>query len=229
MKVVIPYKTSVWAGEELKFAIRSYQMYVKDFSGVVVIGDKPDWYIGEHMAFKDSEERAFKERNIMQKLSLYCNVYGGDFVLGNDDVYLLQPYLHDFFYSGYLAPSQSKGVYAQTKNNTYQLLTSLDKPVKYFDIHCPIVYNSEMFLAAMGVADWNTPHGYVIKSLYSNFHNIEGKQCSDLKFNSQKPYFALRRDTEKRTFFSVGDRTIGVPLRRILTELYPKKSDYERK
>ena len=65
MKLLIPYRRCPNNGLELRYAIRSMVRHFKPLSGVVLIGDKPNWYCGEHIPATDT---GAKEWNIVNKI-----------------------------------------------------------------------------------------------------------------------------------------------------------------
>jgi hypothetical protein len=233
MNVLIPFKMSAWAGEELRYALRSIEKHVKDLDEVWVIGDKPKWLTGvNHIEMGDHPDNRFKERNIMSKVREYFKHCDGDVLFTNDDIFLLKDILaqgYPYYYNRPLTfTNGNPGPYKASQNNTIGVLKEKGLKTLNYDIHVPIVYRKEWFLSVMDGVDWNIPYGYVIKSLYSNSLDVMGVEHADLKINAQKPYFALRRDLQGVDVFSIGDRTLGVPLKKLLNEFFTEKSRYEQ-
>lgn len=233
MNVLIPFRMSPWAGEELRYALRGIEKHVKDLDEVWVIGDKPKWLTGvNHIELADHPDIRFKERNIMSKVREYFKHCDGDVLFTNDDIFLMKDIVaseYPYYYNRPLVRhGGAQSAYKISQNNTRDVLDHFQLRILNFDIHVPIRYNKDAFLSIMDGVDWNIPYGYVIKSLYTNFLEIDGVEHPDLKINAQKPYFALRRMISEADVFSIGDRTLGVPLKKVLIELYPEKSKYEQ-
>ena len=232
MNVLIPYINSPWGGTELRYAIRGLCKHMQDMGDLWVIGDCPEWLVPDvHILYADHPDRRFKERNIKSKIELAITQgIGSSFLFGNDDHFMLKDFTgkdYPLQHNGDLRAS-GRGAYQQSTANTIEVLKGMGATCLNYDIHCPIVYHSEMFLTAMRKVDWNTPYGYVIKSLYSNAMGFSGVYISDMKINSQRGYIALKRGIIGRPWFSIGEKSMGLPMRKVLQELYSEPSKYEK-
>jgi hypothetical protein len=208
VNLVIPYKDDAADGHELRYCLRSMQQHFADLTSVLLIGEKPTWYTGEHMTAEDKTTR--KEYNIVSKviLSPYEN-----FLLCSDDVYALR--LFDvslpYYYSGLLRTTKRYGRVGDRVKNTCKLYPE----GKLFDIHTPMVINRDKFREAHNI-NW-LGQEFLTKSIYCNYLNIEGVQLADHKIREgnkipDAPFFSTNDRTAKRIKFE---------------ELYPNKSRYE--
>lgn len=215
MKVIIPYKD--FKGPELRFCLRGIEKYV-DQPEVILIGDKPHWFKGSHIPFKDHSLTRYKSRNIYEKIKGHKN-----FLFFNDDHFLLQKWENKYHYSGMLSDQLKKvnisGSYRKTIENTMDIFGDL----KNFDTHCPIYYES----LNLENLDWNISDGYCIKSIYCHLHGMEGEEYPDLKIRGLVYEEELRRLLKDRPYFSTGNLAMNKPMITILNELYPTKSIYE--
>lgn len=226
-----PYKQSNWDGEELKFAIRSFVKHTK-FDRIFVMGDKPEWLQNVvHIPFKDLAGFENKEANIKNKILEVCKTDISDpFIFANDDIFICRDIDLEtlpFYYDKELTFKQGEVKnYRRSVNNTYTYLKEKNLPVLNYDIHIPIKYHKGAFQYLMNKISWRVPYGYIIKSLYCNSMNIEGVKHADFKISGQTPFHRLRKMFET-DFVSIGDNAIGVPMRKILTELFNEKSKFE--
>lgn len=208
MNVVIPYKTDSFNGLELRYAIRSLIKHFIGFSGVCLIGDKPEWYMGEHIIAYDIKNR--KELSIVSKVML--SPYE-DFLLSADDVFALNSFDSSLpnYCSGLLKDSRPVGEYVRRRNNTLHIYPNgFD-----YDIHTPIVINLSKFKECNKV-DW-ARNEYLSKSLYGNFVG-GGEQLKDYKIRQKEVI------DQSRPFFSTSGYVCNLLN---LETLYPEKSEHE--
>ena len=205
MRLVIPYRSCPNNGYELKYAIRSMVKHFKPLSGVVLIGDKPGWYCGEHIPAADT---GAKEWNIVNKILL--SPYE-DFLYSNDDFFAAQDFDETLpnYYSTTLREARVHGKYVGRVINC----RSVYPDGLFYDIHTPMVINLTKYREANNLPQTKE---YLCKSLYGNFIG-GGVQLPDNKIRNGKLI-------PPGSFFSTNDRTCKMIN---LNELYPEKSDYE--
>jgi hypothetical protein len=218
MKIAIPYK--YMPGPELKYCLRGIEMFI-DNPEVVIIGDKTPFKV-QHISFKDHPDIKFKERNVFQKLLLMKD----DFLLFNDDFFLLQPFQNKYHYSGTI--QQQKESYPITNNfrkilqNTLNLYGNIPN---YFR-HGPLFIEREK-LEPLTKLDWNVPWGYCSKSIYCHVNEIKGEDYPDLKIRVPMQNTQIVNLIKNRPYFSTGDCAVNGPMIKVLETLYPNKSKYE--
>lgn len=205
MKLVTPYKNDGNNGFELRYSIRSMVNHFKPLSGVVLIGDKPGWYQGEHIPATDT---GAKEWNIVNKIlkSPY-----EDFLYSNDDYFATEDFSTDLpnYYSTTLREARVHGKYVGRVINC----RSVYPDGLFYDIHTPMIINLTKYREANNLPQTKE---YLCKSLYGNFIG-GGVQLPDNKIRNGKLI-------PPGPFFSTNDRTCKMIN---LNELYPVKSDYE--
>lgn len=211
MMVVIPYTRDIHNGWELQHAIRSMVKHFKDMTGVLLIGDRPGWFTGEHIPARDyNGYPARKEFSIVQKI-LKCPY--DDFLLTQDDVYANQDFDATIpnYHNGLLSAARVHGRYQRRVRAVMELYPN----GMFYDIHCPMVVNRDKYHEANAQADWAAKE-YLQKSLYGNFVG-GGELLPDCK---------VRDGNESITapFFSTDDLTAKFVN---LEEMYPEKSEYE--
>lgn len=236
MDIVIPLGGgSRWDNNELRYCLRSVQKYVKDVGEIIIIGVKPKWIKNVvHIPCDDDLDPEAKEKNILKKVLLACDLLDGDFMFMNDDHFLLSPVTlpypsyFDFQLPQKLIGRTLKGRYYKAQVNTIKALTAKSLPLKNFDIHVPMIYNRDLFRKAMAQYDWKVPFGYVIKSLYANTYQIPGTFMPDCKLSKRMVKKDIMRILKHRSVFSIGDGALNSQLKSVLHDLYPNPSRYEQ-
>lgn len=220
---------SRWKNNELKYSLRSIEKYLK-FGKVFIVGEKPDWIKDIIHIPATDPHRANKERNIYEKILLACNDdrISNNFFFFNDDHFLLKKVdrleahhrepLEEFTWGRYT-------MYKHSANNTISHLKRRSLSTFNYDIHCPIVYNKEKFKAMD--YNWNVRYGYLIKSLYGNTHQLQGRIMEDCKIQTTLTIHQLKDRVKDRWVFSIGDGAICKDLVKFMDELYPEKSRFE--
>lgn len=216
---MIPYRLDPANGYELKYAIRSMVKHFKDMTGVLLIGDRPTWYQGEHIHAQDYRGYpSRKEYSMVQKI-LLCPYE--DFLLTQDDVFAMRDFDSTLpnYYSGTLAEVKVHGRY----HRRVRAVMGIYPEGMFYDIHCPMVINRDKFREANNV-DWLTTE-FLQKSLYGNFIG-GGSQMADCKIrNAPEPGQPLV--IPDAPFFSTDDQSGTHKLINFDT-LYPDASQYEK-
>jgi hypothetical protein len=226
--------------QELRYCLRSIEKHLTGYGDIFLIGHMPKWVRGcIHIPATDEDRTWWKERNIYRKILLACEDprVSDDFLFMNDDHYLLSDFVageFPYYYSGMLYQEASRDdQYGATAKNTLQLINLQkgwhdDRYWRYWDIHCPIIYNRNSF-GWLSKFDWGKKHGYCIKTAYSWFVGGIAMEYPDLKINQPLPPSKIKELITGRSWFSVGNKAfdIGGGMANVLQELYPNKSKYE--
>jgi len=230
MDIVIPLGTgSRWQNNELRFALRSIEKYLTGYDKIFIIGECPSYLQNViHIPCPDFPGR--KEYSIFNKIMKAvaderCSDY---FVFWNDDIFLidnLQTADFKFWYEGTLQDKyeQSHGHYKAAIKN----VIDISKPDDYYtDIHTPIIYNKDYFYKYVACNNWDKE--YVIKSSYTSVMSASFEPMPDLKINKAMTYYEIKARIKDRLFFSIGTYGVCPPMTKVLTELFPDKSKYEK-
>lgn len=249
MDIVIPLGTgSRWQNNELRFALRSIEKYLTGYDKIFIIGECPNWLNLEERItqtrcgfIKSYPEKPIihihcpdflgrKEYSIFNKIMKAvaderCSDY---FVFWNDDIFLidnLQTADFKFWYEGTLQSKyeQSHGHYKAAIKN----VIDISKPDDYYtDIHTPIIYNKDCFYKYVACNNWDKE--YVIKSSYTSVMLASFEPMPDLKINKAMTYYEIKARIKDRLFFSIGTYGVCPAMTKVLTELFPDKSKYEK-
>lgn len=232
--IIIPVnQATTWAYEELRYTLRSFEMYCPEIGNVYIIGHKPTFVQNViHVPFR--EKSMYPATNLYQKLKVACEMEEVSelFIYAHDDHFLLPGYVYDAAYcEGDLEDElrrEGDPIYKRTVRNTLEFLLAMPEP-KYrnFDVNVPMAMSKKAFLTAMAQVNWERNWGYCIKSLYGNMYDILPARIEDCKIRSPKPYDYLRDFIKDKPGFSSGMR-INDDFKKLLTELYPNKSKYEQ-
>lgn len=200
---------------ELLYSLRSVEKHITPPYEIILIGSELPDFVTNVTWINLGDIPGKKQLSIRRKI-LAALEYTDEILFMNDDVYLLQIFILQYFYSGTLksyAESGSKSLMKQ--------LEEMGKTIKHFDGHYPLVYDqrfkevSELF-----------SEDVILKSMYCNYLGIEGVEFPDNKIIKQKDSLSVREFIKGKPAFSTGIYSLKLALP-ILNELFPKKSKFE--
>lgn len=192
INVVIPFLKNFTISEQLKYSIRSVCSYY-DVDRVVLVGGKPDWYIGEHIDHEDYNGSGQKEKNIRDKTAAGARLINGDFLYTNDDFILFAP-IRTTFNKGLCSEVFNKhrtngrrtdGSYARLIKNTWNKYGD----IPFTDCHCPMWMNTKGVEKTL--FEWEL-FGYGFKTCYCQENNIESIYMEDSKISEFKDFNNIR-------------------------------------
>jgi hypothetical protein len=226
-------KGSINYNDELRMSLRTVEKFCPEVDRIIVAGELVPFLSKEVENIYIPESDGNKEYRISQKILKACEHIKGDFIFMNDDFFFTRKQDWTLNY----AKPELKGIpkngviehYQKAIEDTRKYLQSLSKTTYHFDVHTPIVYNSEKFkaLASHFEKSKETTNGLVVKSLYGNIYGLEPCFYDDVKLN------ALQTEREKQKArethcISCSDASWHQGVRSYLRELYPNKSKYEK-
>lgn len=234
MRLVIPYKYAE-NSEELRFAIRSIVKHYKPgLSGVLLIGDKPEWYIGNHIPmadimWPDEPGRIWKERSMQLKI---LAVPDEVFLYSNDDFFALEDFKDDLPYY-YCKSCWQRAIQPDCLEPYKTMYENCPDHWLDYDIHVPMIMRKDLF-------EWsyklmlNMFEQTPIKTTYINCMPLEvphlelSERLVDIKIKGEHTFQELNDKIRNRPFFSTHNSAINEDLMLLFNILYPIKSDYER-
>lgn len=224
---------------EIKFCLRSIAKYLSGVKNVIIIGEKPAFLNYEqitHISHEDDPDNKQRAHNIYRKIIAGIENVSDlteNFLFFNDDHFLLTnfeadkfPYLHRGEIQTHRIGNEPQRIQMENTVNHFPRNVLLYD----FDLHCPVVYNKQMFEEIFYGLEW-PEYGYGIKSMYCNSmvdHINWGRQCEDLKFKETFTKQFIYEALEGRDWFSTGDKCLKAGgMQQVLSELYNVKSRYE--
>lgn len=220
---------------ELRYALRSIERYAVNLRRVVVIGAIPAWLreTDRVLPVPLREFRCNKAARIARKVSYAFERLDvtDTIAFWNDDYVLLRD--RDLttipdHYRGLLWRQGNDG-WSTLLNHTARTLHAAGLPQRHYDIHVPILYERDKWLA---INDWwkrcrNDSRGLVAKSIYGNNHcTATAVSTSDCKL---KATWRARVDSvaAHRWVLSYGDVALRTGLTRWLAKRFPDPSACE--
>lgn len=237
--IVIPLGSgSIWQNNELRYALRSIEIHVKNFRNIFIIGDLPEW--AQNIIHIPYTETGHASQNIMEKIKLAAQHQDitTEFLFSNDDIFFTSPIeaqLYPYFHRGPLNNAVLKNQnnwYQQYVIETINTLQERAHATFNFDTHCPIRYNKHLFIDTMDKYDFEQK--LTVKSIYCNTLNIQGEYMDDCKICGYRSKAAIESLITGRHVFSIGDQCLGdspirdSPMKTILKSMFPNPSKYEK-
>lgn len=224
-------KGSKWGDAELLLSLRSLAN-MTGVASVAVVGERPGWLTTEAVHVPATDPwRNNKQRCILHKALMWAARKGGgaEFLFMNDDLFITSGCAATWphTYRGMLPERPTGTRYSQDTANTHRQLKERGLAVKDFDHHLPIVYNKEGLREAANAFDWRGPYGPVVKSMYCNWHRIEGARGQDCKRSAEPPE-GWPEYARTRKCISTGDDLAASGAVPFLLGLYPSPSPFER-
>lgn len=203
---------------ELKYSLRSIEKYLPEMEVVIVGSYLPEWITGvTWIRVNDIPGR--KQISIRKKIIATLE-YSRDVFFMNDDIYLLKeidPYNYPYYTTRTLLTQAESGAKPLMKQ-----LEELNMPIKHFDNHYPILYNKEKF---QELEMFNAE--CIIKSMYGNYHNIEGVEIIDCKILNKTTQEAVQIMADNLPALSTGPAGVKYVLP-VLDKIFNKKSKFEK-
>lgn len=249
MAIIIPYKESATAGEELKFTIRAWQKHLPQAS-FIIIGDTPEWITEDIIIIPHTPTSDNPQIDVANKMLVACDsdLVPEYFIWSNDDIFPLCPLtmtdLDLLVAHGKLGKRGSSGsVYHKNASNTLLALKKAGVVTPFdYATHTPVVFWKKELQEI--IQQFNaTETGHLISSLYFNLvypearpilvdvgvtHNHPGTQSYVASvFRSNVDQKILQEALSTRKFINCNDAgwTAIAPA---LQKLFPEKSAFEK-
>lgn len=215
--------------EELRYSIRSVVANLKH-DNLWVVGQKPKWYTGNFIEVPDKRLKYVNARNNLKAI-IDDNRISDDFILMNDDFYIMKPLdTVEYFYSGSLESKalevESVSLHSSYTRMFYSTIDRLDqqgiKNSLSYELHVPIVMNKQKLrpIIKQKTTLW--------RSMYGNMYSVGGKQMDDVKVyakTSKKKSFDWQG--KLNTFLSSQDDVFELLKIKLLNARFPDKTIYE--
>ena len=225
--------------EELRYSIRSVAKNMPH-ENIVVVGGKPDWYTGKFISVDtftvDGHPSTDKYENAKNNIRHIVDDsdISNDFVLMNDDFYVLKPIDQLQYYHGGLLADKIKvhstfapgSEYTHVLTRTAQVLDAMGikDPLDYA-LHIPMMFNRQKLneVLKQPIAS--------IRTLYGNMYGVGGRKMGDVKVHSKRNQHApepFDYKNEDSVFLSTADNTFSEVKTNLLGPMFIKPSKYEK-
>ena len=221
--------------EELRYSIRSAIKNLKH-DNIWVVGGKPDWYTGSYIKITQNRSKYENARENI-RAAIECNDISDDFILMNDDFFImsrvdrLRPY-----YGGFVR-DRIKNLLSKYSSSSYTAL--LNKSLRYlkqrgiinplnYAIHVPFVVNKKKLLDILDL-------GLSWRIIYGNLYNVGGTEVlsKDGESKDVKVYLrngvieGAKENSLSKKFLSSQDDSFETLLP-MLNLKFPNPSIYEK-
>lgn len=182
--VLIPYLKSQAAGDELKYALRSFEANLQTDIQVIVIGDREDWFNEEnithipvdvHSLTVEGKEKTDPQADVANKIltAIASLELSGEFILTYDDVFILgqtEKYeLLPYAFGELSKAGSTNSEYRRKAEKTAEILQKKGLKTIRYDAHTPVILDAESISAIISEHK-ALERGLLIKSLYFNTH-----------------------------------------------------------
>ncbi|WP_312363931.1 hypothetical protein [Sphingobacterium sp.] len=254
--VVIPYLKSEAAGEELRYALRSWADHFLEDHRIIIVGDKEDWFSPEitHvpldpvLILEDCNCAAPAEiRNPQADVThkiltlIASGEVTGDFILTNDDIFLAGPTaLIDIqvlkAFGDLEDHAKGTSLFCENSLRTKQALAKEGLSTHHYGTHTPMLINADIL--AEVIEKFNaTEKGYLLTSLYFNSRfpnarpiqitgNIKDGVLASVYRDSVEP--AMMWDLfQQRKFINCNSKG-WLSVKNVIAKVFPQPSKYEQ-
>ena len=245
--VVYLLAKSKW-NQELRYSLRSFERFFPHLGTVWIVGYLPDYidstqvrHVPEPVLFRPG---VFVESAAVRVLNDQLEGLTEDYILAQDDNYLLRPVTIDEF--GPFLVEELDTVKVRANNpwqsmlwRTYDLLKFQGFSGDNYECHAPIRLTRSKFRDVAGRflnterAAQHRYHGVCLRSAYANIlanpprraeeHRSGFTQATDATSAEQ-----IKQQLDGRRFFFHDDRGLTEAMKSVLAELYPVPSRFER-
>ena len=170
MKFVYPYKR-----KDNDFnIIQSIRLVYKYYPNaeVFVLGDEPETDL-EFKHIKSILKHKTKGSNVTSKMLHFARLYPGEFVYMNDDFFINDNFDFSIVHGSIEMMERKEGkasiAWNQAVDNSVHFLEHNKRPIRSYECHQPVIFNSKLLIETMNQIDWKT-NDHFIKSLYFNLN-----------------------------------------------------------
>lgn len=239
ISVVIPYRADEANGQELRFALRSFEKNFKEPFHIVVIGDKEDWFDEEniiHIPFDSKDDNPQVNLIEILKIAIADERVTETFIWSNDDIYLLNEITTAHIAIpkalGKFEPEKYNGHYKSNMEKTIALLAEQGLPPVNYGTHTPLFFDKAKLQEMFEKFPEALKGDCLFESLYyiGQFPII----LDWLNDNWLLPIISSNPDpkqlqsfSEKKFFLNNNPRSYSPTLEKFLYERFPEMSRFE--
>jgi len=222
---------SKWDDNELRYSLRSLDQHFTNMGRVFIVGHKPEWLTGVvHLPAEDTHRRN-KDANLIDKVLLACRSgVSSTFLRLSDDQCLLKEW--DGLNARHMgnATGRKGGKWWRRMRRTCDYLQSHGRPTYFYDCHAPAPVDRDTFIQVAGEADYQTPPGMCINTLYFNSVGIPRTNMNGQKAAFHRPTKSkrLRRGVRGKLFLGYSEKGTNEAMKQFLQERFPTPSRFEQ-
>lgn len=218
-------------GEELRYSLRSLKNL--PHRKVWIFGGCPEWVNTEEVNFVPMEQTGntkWKKSNSSVKRACETEGVSEDFILFNDDFFVMQPIdeLETYYHKdlGYrVREIMTRGDvwgfsgYCRRLLDESRMLEFMGKPTLNYAVHIPMVFNKKKMLKMFE----KFPDRVISRALYGNYYEVGGVDTEDVKI------YLLNEKPDKNSVFlsSTNDSFARGEVGKYLKKKFKEKSKYE--
>lgn len=199
--------------QELKYALRSFKNI--QYDELIIVGHKPGWVKNAtHVRISETHN---KHVNIARCVKAALDYVEGDFIIAEDDHFVVQPTDLPCVDRGSLNDviewqrKRYKGEYLEG-----MLYAQKISPGKSFELHRPMIFNRALLKDVFG---FNKGGSFQYRTIYGNYYNLKSTTVQDFKVRGSE-------DFAEWPFISTTNATFR-KVKGFLQSQFPDKSSHE--
>ena len=226
--------------DELRWSMRSVRKNYQGNVKIMLVGDKPDWYNGPHIAVKRlprGASRAFRDSLNKLMTAVADDSVDEEFIWMMDDIYMVQPVteaqIKTHYYQSEFTPRKIENrkqgnKWQRLKNATMRVLMENGLPLRDYATHLPQHVEKAKFKELVcRFNPCNTQSTLLWEILYGNTFATEYKPSKHVLYRTlkKKDYHAFKN--QKRLFVNNGNHAWCEGLRGYLYETFSDSLPFE--
>ena len=217
--------------EELRYSLRSIAKYGKNYGKVCIIGGQYEGIVAD-ININLRQVGSTKYDRVNNSIREVCvnSLISDDFILMNDDFFLMKPLDFSTFKPSYRCSMQeyldiiinnlNASEYTKRLAASMVALEAYGLETKCYELHIPMLFNKHKLLEVYGAF----PGFNGIRSLYGNYHKIGGQKINDCKVFTTSDNFI-----KNSKFLSTTDKTFRVgAVGEYIRSKFPNPCKFER-
>jgi len=241
MDIVIPLALN-GLYEELRYTLRSIAANARDLGRIFIVTERlPSWIQNvEHVHAKDIYP-ANKDANLIRKVLLACQREDltDRFLFWSDDQVLIHTIalpMIPISYGDKKVDEASNLTWRNRLYNTGLLLKKRQRPIVFYDTHCPQPYNKSEFVDIFSKTPYQEQPGLCINTAFFNQLNLENESrmhmhAVKMTFESKTTQRAVEQEVDREPLkYFMGHNDIGwrSGVNQYLASTYKQKCQFEK-
>jgi hypothetical protein len=251
ISVFYPYLQGASKWDELRYSLRSLEMYFRSEFEVVIVGDLPPWVQNvRHIPHRrDEHVSATCTYDALSKLwaFLSCERTSERFIRMYDDIYLLRDlcetdlevtrYLWDYQELHHGTYTSGGSVWRNQVLQTTKVVRRMGLPGYMTETHCPELFEKEKMLKVFEMFDpvyWRLLSSTLYYNVFPFDTLLKDRKSERALFYGENNQFSFASDPDGfnaiagKRFLNHNDKGLTPPLMEIIQGLFPHKSRFEK-